>query len=58
MKQQTRAAGRRRYSKPRLRVIELAAREVLGLGCKTVSGGNNFGTSPCVGGSCASSDGS
>ena len=31
--------GKQLYEKPRLRVIELAADEVLVIGCKTFSGG-------------------
>lgn len=43
------------YEKPRLRVIELAAEEVLAAGCKQVSGGTAFGASPCIAGPCAGS---
>jgi hypothetical protein len=32
------------YQKPKLRTIELAAEEVLAVGCKLVSGGSNFGS--------------
>lgn len=38
--------SRREYEKPRLRTIELAAEEVLAVGCKTVSGGTAFGGGP------------
>jgi hypothetical protein len=44
---------KRVYKKPRLRTIELAAEEVLGVGCKTATtGGVNSdfcATLPCVG---------
>ncbi len=45
--------SRKTYEKPRLRVIELAAEEVLGVGCKTVSGGFARGAAPCVFSGCA-----
>lgn len=35
------------YEKPQLRAIELAAEEVLGVGCKSNQGGFNVGASPC-----------
>lgn len=40
------------YEKPRLRAIELAADEVLGVGCKTNQGGFNVGGSPCMANQC------
>ena len=43
---------KRVYEKPRLRVIELAADEVLGIGCKLVSGGSASGATPCWANSC------
>ena len=43
------------YEKPRLRIIELAAEEVLGVGCKTrpddTTGSN--GAAGCVAGPCS-----
>jgi len=47
---------RKTYRKPTLRVVELAAREVLGLGCKTDGGGRNLGVSPCNVGVCSGVD--
>jgi hypothetical protein len=35
------------YEKPRLTTIELAAEEVLGVGCKLELSGVAFGASPC-----------
>jgi hypothetical protein len=43
------------YVKPRLRIIELAAEEVLGTGCKTVSG-SAVGAVPCHLNNCVNSD--
>ncbi len=41
------------YEKPRLRIIELAAEEVLAAGCKMVSGGSAPLATPCFpGNSC------
>jgi hypothetical protein len=37
------------YEKPKLRVIDLAAEEVLGIGCKTV-GTTATGATPCAAG--------
>lgn len=48
MDQKTSDSSKRRYEKPRLRVIELAADEVLAVGCKTDSGGTNVGPPTCV----------
>lgn len=36
------------YKKPRLRTIELAAEEVLAVGCKQNSSGNAFGPPVCT----------
>lgn len=41
------------YEKPRLRIIELAAEEVLAAGCKTFGGGATVPVSPCDTGGCA-----
>jgi hypothetical protein len=35
-----------RYEKPKLRIIELAAEEVLAVGCKTFSGGSAVSGGP------------
>ena len=40
------------YEKPALRVIELAAEEVLASGCKTISGGPSKMPLRCAAGSC------
>jgi hypothetical protein len=41
------------YEKPMLRVIELAAEEVLAVGCKTINGGGGNPTAiPCDAGGC------
>ncbi|MBI5848190.1 MAG: hypothetical protein HZB31_09635 [Nitrospirae bacterium] len=37
------------YEKPRLRVIELVAEEVMGIGCKTVSGPGSGSVCAAVG---------
>ena len=42
----------RTYEKPQLRVIELATEEVLGFGCKLVSGGRASGAVPCHANGC------
>jgi hypothetical protein len=44
---------KRPYEKPRVRVIDLAADEVLAIGCKTISGGFNTGAAPCTANSCS-----
>jgi hypothetical protein len=41
------------YTKPRLRVINIEADQVLGVGCKLDSGGSAFGASPCPANFCA-----
>ncbi len=44
---------KRKYEKPKLRIIELVAEEVLAVGCKTVSGGGLLPISiPCSGVGC------
>lgn len=46
---QDKEKGKLAYEKPRLRTIELAAEEVLGLGCKTDSGDTaGLGGNGCV----------
>lgn len=43
-----------KYEKPKLRVIELKAEEVLTTGCKLTSGGSAFGSiATCVANSCS-----
>jgi hypothetical protein len=43
---------KRTYEKPRLRTIELAAEEVLAIGCKILNGGFARDTTPCQGSGC------
>jgi len=46
---------KRAYEKPRLRIIELAAEEVLAVGCKLTNGGFALGgVTPCIGTGCVS----
>ena len=45
--------AKKHYERPMLRIIELAADEILSVGCKTSTGGRAFGAIPCVAGSCA-----
>ncbi|OGV70502.1 MAG: hypothetical protein A2269_07205 [Lentisphaerae bacterium RIFOXYA12_FULL_60_10] len=52
-KQPDKMPARKPYNPPRLKVIELAAPEVLAVGCKMPSGGNNIGSPTCPGGTCA-----
>ena len=48
--------GKRHYEKPLLRVIELAAEEVLAVGCKLASSGSAVGyPTNCIGSGCAGS---
>ena len=44
---------RRPYQAPELTRVRLEADQVLGIGCKTTSGGSASGASPCTTGSCA-----
>lgn len=41
-----------KYEKPQLRVIELKAEEVLGVGCKIASGGSAVGGATCTANGC------
>ena len=43
---------KKQYEKPRLRTIELAAEEVLGVGCKMASGGGGPSPPTCQASSC------
>jgi len=50
---------KREYEKPRLRIIELAAEEVMGIGCKTnPTDTNGVGGSGCAVPSCSLTPGS
>lgn len=50
----TQAHSKKPYEKPKLRIIELAAEEVLAAGCKLPMGGSAFGSiGSCLGMSCA-----
>jgi hypothetical protein len=46
------------YEKPKLRVIELLAEEVLGIGCKAFWGGSGVAGRGCTTGICSSHTGS
>lgn len=45
-------SGKRPYSKPRVRKIELLAEEVLGIGCKRDIGDLAMGTGHCASTAC------
>ena len=48
MKHEIKKEGEKKaYKKPKLTTIELAADEVLFIGCKLASGGFAFGSAPC-----------
>ena len=49
---------KRDYKKPTLRVIDLAAEEVLAIGCKTTTGGTASLAMPCLPGNSCSGPGS
>ena len=40
--------GKQPYEKPRLRIIELSAEEVLAVGCKLIDGGNAPSAPTCI----------
>lgn len=50
---ETKEKKKQTYEKPRLRTIELAAEEVLGVGCKLASSGFAFDQTPCTPGPCS-----
>jgi len=51
---QEKEKSKRHYEKPLLRVIELAAEEVLAVGCKLASSGSAFGwPTTCIGSGCS-----
>jgi len=58
MKPEHKPQQKKRYSKPRLRTIKLAADEVLATGCKTSPASTGFGGNPCTSGTCVSTLGS
>ncbi len=45
--------GKLAYEKPRLRVVDLLAGEVLAIGCKLSTFGTAWGVTPCTAGNCA-----
>ena len=53
MKERNDAGEKSKYSKPRLRTIELATDEVLAVGCKTNKSGFNVNSSPCMANNCS-----
>jgi hypothetical protein len=44
--------SKKRYQKPRLRIIEMASEEVLAIGCKLADGGFDVGATPCIANFC------
>lgn len=52
MKQNQTSQKKKSYGAPSLRKINLAADEVLAVGCKTNQGGFNVGGSPCMANRC------
>jgi hypothetical protein len=50
---QAKEKKKRPYEKPRLRTIELAAEEVLGVGCKTTGETAPYGGPPCSVSNCS-----
>jgi hypothetical protein len=54
--EQEKDKNKRSYEKPILRVIELSAEEVLGIGCKQATGSTNFGNPVgCIASPCSAS---
>jgi hypothetical protein len=52
--EQEKEKNKRSYEKPMLRVIELAAEEVLAIGCKQATGATAFGNAVgCIANPCA-----
>lgn len=58
MNKDTHPNDKQAYDKPRLRVIELLAEEVLAIGCKRNASDNGLGTNLCLNGICKSTPGS
>jgi hypothetical protein len=50
--------AKRSYGKPKLRVIQLSADEVLATGCKTSPVTTGFGSNLCTSGVCSNTTGS
>jgi hypothetical protein len=44
--------SKKKYEKPRLRIIEMASEEVLAIGCKLADGGFDVGATPCIANFC------
>ena len=55
MRQNSKQNSRRPYKKPGLRVVELAAKEALAVGCKTGSSGPDVGNPGCQFKNCTTS---
>lgn len=53
MEPQTKEKMKQTYEKPKLRIIELAAEEVLGIGCKTTVLSSPGGAPPCTSSNCS-----
>ena len=47
MEYEEKGRGKRPYEKPVLHVLELQAKDVLGVACKTASGGDNWNFAGC-----------
>ncbi len=58
MQQEKDKKGTQVYEKPKLRAIELAAEEVLAVGCKTKFSDPNVAGNGCLTGVCSSKKGS
>ena len=58
MNTDTHQTDKQAYDKPRLRVIELLAEEVLAIGCKQAPNTTGQGNNLCLSGACSSTPGS
>ena len=58
MNTDTHQTDKQAYDKPRLRVIELLAEEVLAIGCKRNASDYGSGTNLCLNGTCKTTPGS
>ncbi|HQP75079.1 MAG TPA: hypothetical protein PLU41_13725 [Acidobacteriota bacterium] len=58
MNKDTHQTDKQAYDKPRLRVIELLAEEVLAIGCKRNASDYGSGTNLCLNGVCKATPGS
>lgn len=58
MKSESKTGPKRKYKKPTVRVVHLAAKEVLAVGCKLASGGGGYGDACHMIGTCIGDTGS